>query len=161
MRFWQKAERVVLYKKQQAVETIKKAAGAKHLNHILDQTTRYSQFLAQRLQQGDGDAGGRTGTGPLALPPPPAATPPPPGGAGGGSALLRPPAGPAGPAGPAAVPEADQATPAPPAPPGGDVGMPDTGSGDLATEDDADFEEPEESEADDEGTLSEEEVSSA
>lgn len=51
-KFWKKAERVVQYKRQMEVEARKKVAMDKHLTFLLDQTTRYSQILAQRLQEG-------------------------------------------------------------------------------------------------------------
>lgn len=56
MRFWGKAERVVAFKRQQAVEALKKEAMDKHLSFLLGQTQRYSSLLAQRLAPGSGDA---------------------------------------------------------------------------------------------------------
>jgi hypothetical protein len=52
MRFWGKAERVVAFKRQQAVEALKKEAMDKHLSFLLGQTQRYSSLLAQRLAPG-------------------------------------------------------------------------------------------------------------
>ena len=56
MRFWGKAERVVAFKRQQAVEALKKEAMDKHLSFLLGQTQRYSSLLAQRLAPGGEDA---------------------------------------------------------------------------------------------------------
>jgi len=52
MRFWGKAERVVAFKRQQAVEALKKEAMDRHLRFLLGQTQRYSSLLAQRLAPG-------------------------------------------------------------------------------------------------------------
>ena len=56
MRFWGKAERVVAFKRQRAVEALKKEAMDKHLSFLLGQTQRYSSLLAQRLAPGSEDA---------------------------------------------------------------------------------------------------------
>ena len=56
MLFWGKAERVVAFKRQQAVEALKKEAMDKHLSFLLGQTQRYSSLLAQRLAPGAEDA---------------------------------------------------------------------------------------------------------
>ena len=72
MGFWRKAERVVAYKQQSAVQARKKEAMDKHLSFLVDQTSKYSSLLAQRLAGPPGEEPALPATaetGP-ALPPP-------------------------------------------------------------------------------------------
>ena len=49
MKFWAKADRVVAYKAKSVADARKKEALDKHLSFLVDQTSRYSSMLAQRL----------------------------------------------------------------------------------------------------------------
>lgn len=64
MQFWKKAERVVAYKQQSAVDARKKEAMDKHLSFLVGQTQKYSSLLAQRLAANEEDL-------PALLSPPP------------------------------------------------------------------------------------------
>lgn len=55
MHFWKKAERVLAYKQQSAVDAKKKEAMDKHLSFLVGQTQKYSSLLAQRLAAGEQD----------------------------------------------------------------------------------------------------------
>ena len=52
MRFWGKAERLVVYKTKSIAEAKKKEIMDKHLSFLVGQTQRYSSMLAKRLQAG-------------------------------------------------------------------------------------------------------------
>ena len=74
MRFWDKAGRVLAYKQQTLVAARKKVVYDKHLDFLVGQTQRYSSLLAERLaaaaagEEGSPSAGGSPA--PPALPAP-------------------------------------------------------------------------------------------
>ena len=57
MGFWGKAERVVAYKRRSLSDARKKELLDKQLSFLVDQTSRYSSILAQRLKDGTAPAG--------------------------------------------------------------------------------------------------------